>query len=240
MAENRRHYPTALTGGPELGDRQIRDGLTWLHRTTLATGGQPLLWAPTRDNIERNGLLRAAGATAGIATATWRSGLDQWRGGPVLALWPSRQKLGDIADDRRTSALCVVPGNARDVEGWIAAVDPELLGDTTRAPAEALDPVVVEGLITLSRHVNHGNQLAGSLDHRDAVWVLKLLHGAGYRLPPAALYAWALAHDWPARGADRLRELAAKFEAGRLPRVRQSNPFRADIVTQWRTAAAQR
>lgn len=148
-------------------------------------------------------------------------------------------EMGDMADDRRTTALCVVPGNIRDVEGWIAAVDPELLGAAKGASAEPLDPVVIEGLLTLTRQVNHDNQLAGSLDHRDAVWVLKLLHGAGYRLPPQAVYAWALAHGWPARGADRLRELASRFEAGRVPRVRQPNPFRADIVQQWRTAAAQ-
>jgi hypothetical protein len=133
-----------------------------------------------------------------------------------------------------------VPGSPRDDQGWVVAVNPELLGAPTGTPAEALDPGVVEGLIRLSRHVNHGNELAGSLDHRDAVWVLKLLHGAGYGLPPATVYAWALAHEWPARGADRLRELASKVEAGRAPRARQPHPFRADIVEQWRTAAAQK
>jgi hypothetical protein len=68
MAENRRRYPAALTGGPELGDGQISDGLTWLRRTTLSLGGQPLLWPPAEADIERNQLLRAA--APGIAPAT--------------------------------------------------------------------------------------------------------------------------------------------------------------------------
>jgi hypothetical protein len=48
------------------------------------------------------------------------------------------------------------------------------------------------------------------------------------RHPPEAIYMWALAHSWPSRGADRLRELASDFEAGPHPRAKAPNPFRAE------------
>ena len=43
---------------------------------------------------------------------------------------------------------------------------------------------VVEGLETMTQSANLGNNLARSLDHRDAVAVLRTLKDAGYRLPP--------------------------------------------------------
>jgi hypothetical protein len=235
----RTRYPTALTAGAEHGDRAVGDGIRWLRRTTADLGGQPLLFAPVKGNLERNQLLSAEASRPGVAVATWRSPADGWRGGPVLALWPSRQKLGEIADDPRTSALCVVPGSASDVMGWVAAVNPTPLGGARLPVSEDLNPVVIEGLKTLSRSVNHANELAGSLDHRDAVAVLTLLHDGNYRLPPEAIYAWALAHGWPARGADRLRDLASAFEGGRRPRLKGANPFGPNIVTKWRQRAVE-
>jgi hypothetical protein len=146
--------------------------------------------------------------------------------------------LGEIADDLRTRALCVVPWVKGEIDAWAAAADPELLGPASGPePKSSLDPVVVEGLKTLTHSVNLGNNLAGSLDRRDAVAVLRTLQEGGYHLHPDPIYSWALANGWQARGAERLRKLATDFEAGKRPRLRGGYPFRSDILDIWRQDA---
>jgi hypothetical protein len=85
--------------------------------------------------------------------------------------------------------------------------------------------------------VNHANQLAGSMDKRDAVWILKILHKGGHRLNPDDIYAWALANGWPSRGAARLKEYAERIGAGRTVQAGMPNPFRPDMLERWRAEA---
>lgn len=88
---------------------------------------------------------------------------------------------------------------------------------------------------------HHGNQLAGSMDHRDAVAVLTILHKGGYQLDPAAVHAWVLAHGWPAGRAKRLREMCVKLSGGHSLRATGAAAvLRPDILQQWRQAAANR
>jgi hypothetical protein len=100
-------------------------------------------------------------------------------------------------------------------------------------------PVIVQGLVTLTRSVNHGNALAGTLDRRDAVAVLQTLHDGGHRLVAEDIYAWALANQWPARGAERLKELTSRIAGGHRPRLGATYPFRDDILEVWRTGASE-
>jgi hypothetical protein len=237
MFESDRDYPTALAAGPEHGDLGLRDGLRWLMSVVSEVGGEPLVFAPGRANVDHNQLLSEFVRRTGVAVSTWRSSARGWSGGPVLAAWPTREKLGEIADDPLTRALCVIPWVEGEVDGWVASAKPELLGPAVGPDPVSLDPVVVEGLETMTQSVNLGNNLAGSLDHRDAVAVLRVLNDAGYRLPPDPIYSWALAHGWQARGAERLRKLAADFEVGKRPRLKGANPFRSDILDIWRRAA---
>lgn len=235
-----RDYPTALAAGPEHGDQGMRDGLTWLLTKVSELGGKPLILAPGRSNVDGNQLLSSFIKKTGIAVATWRSPARSWSGGPVLAAWPTREKLGEIADDPRTTALCVVPWVKGEVDGWIAAVKPELLGPAV-LPTEttSLDPVVIEGLKTMTVLVNLSNNLAGSADRRDAVAVLRTLKDGGYRFVPDLMYAWAITNGWENRGAERLRMLAADFEAGKRPQLKGAYPLRADVLDRWRREAGE-
>lgn len=237
MSLSRRDYPTALAVGPEHGDQGLRDGLQWLMSMVPKVGGQPLIFAPGRSNVDHNNLLSEFVRRTGVAVSTWRSPARGWSGGPVLAAWPTREKLGEIAEDQRTSALCVIPWVKGETDAWAAAAMPELLGSAVMPEERSLDPVVVQGLKTLTESVNMGNNLAGSLDHRDAVAVLRTLKKGGYRLPPDVIYAWATANGWQARGAERLRTLATKFEAGKRPQLKGGYPFRSDILEIWRREA---
>ena len=65
------------------------------------------------------------------------------------------------------------------------------------------------------------------------------LNDGGYHLSPDPIYTWAISNEWSARGAERLRELAAKFEAGKRPPLKGGYPLRSDILDVWRREAAQ-
>lgn len=205
---------------------------------TSEVGGEPLIFAPGRSNVSGNQLLTDFIRETGVAVSTWQSAARGWNGGPVLAVWPTREKLGQIADDPRTRGLCAVPWARGEVDAWAAASRPQLLGPAAMpVPKSTLDPVVVAGLTTLTRVVNMSNNLTGSLDRRDAVATLQTLKNAGYRLPPDPVYSWAIAQGWPTPGAERLRSLAADFEAGKRPRLKGTYPFRPDILDTWREDA---
>jgi hypothetical protein len=214
--------------------------MDWILAKTDEQGGKPLVFAPGMREVRGNALLDAFTREFDVAVRTGRSGggFGDWRSGPVLAAWPTRVKLGEIADDPGTKALCVVPWAEGETDAWQAAANPELLGPASLLAATPnLDRVVVAGLRELTRRVNQSNHLAGALDHRDAVAVLRILKKGGYALPPKDVYAWAFAHGWPSAGAERLSELAEKFEAGVRVQMRGPNPFGGDILEVWRAEA---
>jgi hypothetical protein len=105
---NRRTYPAALAAGPEHGEHGLRDAIRWVLTQLQELGGQVCIYAPGVANIRDNRLLAAFSATPGVVAGTWKS-RGNWTAGAVLAAWPTRDKLGEIADDPRTRALVVIP-----------------------------------------------------------------------------------------------------------------------------------
>lgn len=236
-----RNYPRAITpSGSLYPDHAQRLAIEWTTVQRATVGGTALLYVPLKSSLNNNALLGAYSRRPGVVVGTSIGRITGWSGGPVLAAWPTRDKLALIADDRRTRALCVIPWNDTDTAAWQHVAAPDLLGEAIEPPAstQVLDPVVVEGLKTLSHSVNHGNNLASSLDHRDAVAVLRELHRGGYSLPPDEVYVWALKHDWQAQGAARLRDLAGKIDAGKTVQLKGGSPFKPDILDQWKARAS--
>lgn len=242
MEERGRPYPCAVTcNGSREPERAQMAAIQWVAKQQKVTGGQILLFVPKKSDLSTmNNRIAQFAKIPGVAVGTGRGHIDNWSGGPVLAAWPTREKLAQIADDFRTRALCVIPWAEGETTAWEQAAHPELLADAASAAAgPELHRVVIVGLTHLTQMVNHANNLAGSLDHRDAVAVLRTLHKGGYRLPADAVYAWALANGWPARGAERLREMASKVDAGRVVQLKGNWPFRSDILDVWQAEAVE-
>lgn len=77
-----------------------------------------------------------------VHIGTWRTdSMHGWRGGPVPAVLPSRDKLSGIIDHLGVRALYVVPHSEQATAAWVAAANPVLLSGATPpyAPAE-IDP----------------------------------------------------------------------------------------------------
>ncbi|HEY5475388.1 MAG TPA: hypothetical protein VIK11_01620 [Tepidiformaceae bacterium] len=239
MFERKRNIPRAIAGPNAVDQQAVERAVRWVLQKDVEQSGQSLLYMPARPNVEAEPRLQALSRQ--VQTETWKtlSG-SRWTGGPVLAAWPDEKHLAQIDSDGRTSALCLLVWNDRDAAGWAAAHQPEQLspGASMPAPASVADPVVGEGLKTLTALVNHGNQLAGSMDHRDAVNVLQTLQDGGHRLDPQGIYAWALANGWPAKGAQRLKELATDIAGGKRPRA-VPGALRPDILQVWQDATQQ-
>lgn len=241
MFERTREYPTAVSASSSGGGDAVARAARWFLAQAQAVGGQPLLYFPSKQNLDAEPLLGRLTRERTVVTATWRTFRGvRWSGGPVLAVWPDEEHLALVADHARTRALCVIPWTEGDVTAWQRAATPERLG--TQAPDSAAGPlvsdsVVVEGLRTLTAMVNHANNLAGSLDRRDAVAVLRTLHDGGHQLVAADVYAWALANRWPAVGSQRLKQLADDITEGKKPRRGGPSPLHDDALQQWRRAA---
>lgn len=242
MFERERLYPTAITGdGATEFEKAELDAIEWAAVQQKLVGGNIMLYVPAKASLQTSdGPLARLSKLPDVVVATWKTGIVSWRGGPVIAAWPSRDKLAHIVDDSRIRALCVIPWETDDTLAWRQSSDPELLGDAMEADdGIALDPVVVVGLTHLTRMVNHANNLGGGLDHRDAVAVLQVLRRGGYRLPADAVYTFALANGWPGRGAERLRELAGKIDSGRTVHLQGPWPLRDDVLQRWAAEAHQ-
>ena len=233
-------YPTALTmpADPNATER----GIAWIV-SKVQRGERILVWAPGQQNIRGNSSLAAFAKRPGVEVETPRARFSDWRGGPVLACWPSRDDLARIVQRDGITALCVLGWNNQDVSAWAAHAEPEFLSAKVAEPPPAptrLDPVVVEALKDLTAMVNHANGLAGPYDHRDAVRTLNTLRAGGYALDGEAMFGWAVARDWPASGAKRLRELADKMQSGTRPRVARGLDGSAvpRLLDRWREAVA--
>lgn len=231
----RRTYPTAITvNGATHQELSHELAVQWTLEQHARVGGRILLLIPNKGTFHNmNTLLTEFAKLEAVTVDTLRGGLA-WRGGTVLAAWPNRETLATIADDSRVKALCVIPWLEQDTRAWEIAATPERLGQSSAPEATPLDPVVVVALTQLTGMVNHANNLVGALDHRDAVAVLRLLHKGRYALPHEAVYEWVLSNGWPARGAERLREMAEKIDAGRTVQMKGPSPLAPDTLKRWK------
>ena len=149
MFERQRSYPRAVTcNGAERPEVAQVAAVRWIAERHLELGGTILLFVPRKSDLkEIDGHLARLAAHPAVAIGAWKGHIDGWSGGPVLAAWPSREKLGQIADDQRTYALCVIPWNTDETGAWEQAFQPErLAGAAPASEADTLDPVVVAGL----------------------------------------------------------------------------------------------
>lgn len=237
------------TTDPSERYRQLLTKMNELKKQNFAgSHTKPLLYLPKGE--ERSSIiddsLRVLIEHADAVISTWQ-GLSQskWSGGPVLAFRPDEKRLAIIADDPRTTALCVIPGPDHDISAWCFGLRPQLLGTTEDElwganGLEVLDPVVVEALRSVTVVVNVSSELVPMIDRVHAITALRLLWDGGHDVVPKEVHAWALANGWRPKGAFALREIAERIAAGKSFKLAKEvgpSPFNSASLRAWREAA---
>ncbi|WNV83492.1 hypothetical protein [Umezawaea sp. Da 62-37] len=100
-----------------------------------------------------------------------------------------------------------------------------------------LDPVVEVAMRFLEQRVNHGNSLAATLDRRDAIETLQVLHKAGYRYDVNNLCIWSYANGFNYSEVERLKEFAEGVQQGKRFQLKAGRALRSDIVKIWQDEA---
>jgi hypothetical protein len=221
-------------------DEAVRLGAAWLHEQP----GDKLVLVSQMQVYKNNQLLPKL--TAGIKVAKpgtiWKVG---WRGGSILAPWPTEEVLSEIAEliPNRAAAVCLLEwGEDEYLRAWVRAQNGTDLVTGYALPEgnDLLSPVVTVAMEQLSQAVNHANGLASTFDKEYAIQTLQGLVRAGYTYDVGNLVAWASAHGFTGREAQRLRDFATKARQGHRFR-RTSSPMLVDnIVEQWEQEAQRR
>jgi hypothetical protein len=218
-------------------DDAVRVGAAWLQQQP----GAPLVLLDAKNMYGNNSLLPllTAGTAVEKPSTVWRSG---WRGGPVLAPWPTEEVLAALSDTLapRITAVCVIEWGDYDYQdAWLAAhgaVD-LITGQTRGSRRQLLDPVVEVAMWHLSDAVNHNNGLVQAYDKAYAVRTLQELVRGGYRYEVEALCAWALANGFTHREVEHLRDYAARALEGRSFRLRASVGPQPGACARWEREA---
>jgi hypothetical protein len=215
-------------------------GAAWLREQP----GDKLVLIHTKQVYWNNRLLPqlTAGAKVAKPNTVWDV---NWRGGPVLAPWPTQHVLSTIADRiaDRTTAVCLLEGKDDEyLRAWVRAQGGRnlLTGDPAPGEDELLSPVVTVAMEFLAGDVNHANGLVGTYDKEITIRTLQALVRAGYTFDVDNMVAWALAHGFTGDEVKRLRDDATKALGGHRFKLRGSPMLPSDIVQQWEQEAAAR
>ncbi|MFI8093975.1 hypothetical protein ACIF9R_37695 [Streptomyces sp. NPDC086080] len=198
---------------PDWTDQAGITGADWL----MEQPGLKLVLVSQLQNYRQH---RMAQRVRGAVVAK-RTTLSGWDHGPVLAPWPTREIVGDLAGDLRgrATAICVIPwGPDPLLTAWLRVRRAVSVIDGSvhpQADEPLLEPVVEAAMTELGQLVNHANALVGGIDKAFAVHTLLKLHEAGYRWTVDELCGWALGHGFTGSEEERLRQYATK--ARRIP-----------------------
>lgn len=176
-------------------------------------------------------------SSSDIRLITQRTKLTNWRGGPVLVAYPTKQLLDMLDDLYGITEILVVPCRLAEVQYWVDTWAPqELRGSAPAVRAISIrNPVVVEALQTLTQTVNLSTGISHPSDRQAAIDLFHRLKEAGEQFNPSEVRAWLVSQGgWSPQDADQVRSIAESILAGK--HLKGSGMFWADnIVEQWRS-----
>lgn len=200
-------------------DAAVRLAVAWWQQQP----GDHLVLFNSKNMLQNNNIL--AGLVRGARVESYATlRRSPWRGGPVLAPWPSDKVLGALDDDLAppTAVVIIEWGDRKDyVRAWLASHGARNLhtGEIAGASTDLISPVVEAAMRDLSQQVNHNNGLVQATDKADAVRTLQALVRAGYRYDVDGLTAWAAANGFTTREVESLRDYGQRVLDGRSFRL---------------------
>jgi len=251
----RRYY--IHTEGPD--EDAMRFAFAWLLESVKReqTAVTALLAIPAKDNL-RGVITQVIGddmarhlasgkavpleeSGSDILLITQRIKLTRWRGGPVLAVYATKELLDALDELHGVTEMAVVPWRLAEVQYWVDTWAPqELRGMGPAAqPTQVRNPVIVEALKNLTRNVNLSTGITDPSDRKAAIDLFQRLKQAGEKFNPSEVRAWLVSQGrWSPQDADQVKSIAERVLAGR--RLRGSGRVWADnIVEQWRARSTE-
>jgi len=176
-----------------------------------------------------------------ILLITQRAKPIGWRGGPVLAAYPTKELLDMLDDLYGVTEMVVVPWRLAEVQYWVETWAPqELRGLVPVTPTiHVRNPVVVEALRTLTETVNLSTGISHPSDRQATIDLFHRLKQAGEQFDPLEVRAWLVSQGgWSPQHANEVKAVAQSVIAGK--RLKGGGKFWADdIVEQWRSSIPQ-
>lgn len=239
MFERSAEFPVAFAPWVNLDpDQAVRLAVGWWREQP----GEHLVLFHAKSMLQNNNILaRLVRETRGARVESYQTlRRSSWRGGPVLAPWPSEKVLGALDDDLAPpSAVAIIEWGATDdyVRSWLTARRGRNLHthEIAGAGGELISPVVRVAMEELSKSVNHNNALLQAADKAAAVRTLQALVGAGYRYDVDALAAWAAANGFTTAEVENLRDYASRVLEGRQFRLVSGSeyPYGPQALQRW-------
>lgn len=132
--------PAAITvNGASFPEAAQEQAVRWATKQRQAGGGSILAFAPQLRNVTDNtGRIARLVDAKQVKLSTPRTREHLGHRGPIIALWPTSEMLDELHGT--DNPVCVVPWNGKDVEPWVRATSPEVLGDDWRTPPGASNP----------------------------------------------------------------------------------------------------
>jgi hypothetical protein len=221
-------------------EQEFKLAITWFVDTPRAGAQEPLLLVPLRRSIDYVPVLLALSKQVREDTAsTIRR--SSWRGGPVLAVWPSVKTLEYLTDWAQPTAICVIQWSPHETDDWLWAHQArDLTGRSAPYEAPSLtDPVVLQAMQSLTQIVNLETGIHHPLDRAKAIQTFKALLSGQRGFGGAEIYRWAVANGWKGMSAEELKEVAEGVLAGTHYRIR--NPgLGSDVLDRWRGASEEK
>jgi hypothetical protein len=239
-------------------EHAVKAGVQWLGQLDSENSSKQdaLLATPVKRNLEgtvesvigedrvkelKNKNSISAGEVQ-IHHITERIDAPAWNGGPVLAIYPTKDLLDKIDDMRGVTDVLVIPWNRDEVQFWIdqwratdlSSGEPE---QSEKNTLEIVDPIVEEALLSLHTLVNVSTGLTHPSDRSQAIEMFKILDRNGHQYDPDTLRMWLVAEKgWSPENADEVREVAEGVLNGKSFQY-ESNRWADDILEQWRDRA---
>jgi hypothetical protein len=109
-------------------------------------------------------------------------------------------------------AIVFLPWTEEEGKSWMSTWSPSALGKSLwQVPQPALDPVVEQELLRLTRNINLSTGITHPSDKEFARRILSKLKGMGHHPEPEDIRKWALRQNWEPKVAEDLKKLASKY-----------------------------
>jgi hypothetical protein len=236
--------------GPD--DEALKDGFRWLFDYARENGsGEVAVEVPSVGSISNLGRVIGDGNAkklvkdrhlqvdgVRLTVFTEKTAPHRFEVGPVLAAWVDDKRL-DKLDVLNAPALCAIPWDRTDIDGWKTAWNPAnaRTGDAAGSGEPVGDPVLRAALKSLSQIVNLSTGITHPSDKASAVQLFRILRTGGVPFRPEEVKAIAVQAGWEPRHARDLASVAERIAAGKVVQARGGTMWREDILDHWRADA---